>query len=261
MSSFDGKVIAITGAASGIGLALAKTLASRGASLALSDINQEPLDKAVSDIKSSSSSNAKIVGTKLDVRSASSVDEWIKSTVSHFGALHGAANLAGVEGKGGSKVFNKLTDTQDDDWDFILAVNLTGVFYCLRAELRVMEKGASVVNAASIAGMMGRPNIGAYSVSKHGVVGLTRTAAKEVGERGIRVNGVAPGPIETPMLDRLLNDSGTADKSGVTNTYSSLPLRRKGSAQEVANLIAYLLSDESSYTTGSILPVDGGALA
>lgn len=259
MSSFEGKVVAITGAASGIGLALAKLLASRGASLALADVQQAALDKAASEIKSSSS-KAKVIGTVVDVRSNQAVDDWIHSTVKEFGKLDGAANLAGVEGRGGGKVFTPLVDVQNDDWDFILSVNLTGLFYCLRAELRVMEKGASIVNAASIAGMMGRPGIGAYSVSKHGVVGLTRTAAKENGPRGIRVNAVAPGPIETPMLSRLLNDTGT-DKTGVTKTYDALPLKRLGQSEEVANLIAYLLSDEASFTTGALYPVDGGATA
>jgi NAD(P)-dependent dehydrogenase (short-subunit alcohol dehydrogenase family) len=107
-----------------------------------------------------------------------------------LGKLDGAANIAGVEGKHG--VFTNFIDMKNEEWDYIISINLTGLMYCLRAELRVMEKGASIVNAASIAGLMGRPGIGAYSVSKHGVVGLTKTAAKEVGPQGIRVNAVAP---------------------------------------------------------------------
>jgi NAD(P)-dependent dehydrogenase (short-subunit alcohol dehydrogenase family) len=189
MSSLKDKVIAITGAASGIGLATAKHLASLGAKLAVSDIQQEALDKAVSSLKSS---GADVVGTKVNVAKDSEVDDWIAATLKHFGRLDGAANIAGVEGTGKRGVFTNFVDMQNEEWDFIISVNLTGLMYCLRAELRVMEKGAAIVNAASIAGLMGRPGIGAYAVSKHGVVGMTRTAAKEVGSKGVRVNGVAP---------------------------------------------------------------------
>jgi NAD(P)-dependent dehydrogenase (short-subunit alcohol dehydrogenase family) len=185
--SFEGQVVAITGAASGIGLALAKLLGSKGAKLALADVQHEALDKAVSEIKSS---GGDAVGTRVDVSKDSEVDQWINDTVKHFGKLDGAANIAGVEGKHG--VFTNFIDMKNEEWDYIISINLTGLMYCLRAELRVMEKGASIVNAASIAGLMGRPGIGAYSVSKHGVVGLTKTAAKEVGPQGIRVNAVAP---------------------------------------------------------------------
>lgn len=185
--SFTDKVIAITGAASGIGLATTKLLATRGAKLALCDVQTDALDKLVSELKSS---GTEAVGTNVDVSNNQQVDDWIASTVKHFGKLDGAANIAGVEGKKG--VFTNFVDMKNEEWDFIIAVNLTGLMYCLRAELRVMEKGAAIVNAASIAGLMGRPGIGAYAVSKHGVVGMTRTAAKEVGERGIRVNAIAP---------------------------------------------------------------------
>ena len=190
MSSFEGKVVCITGAGSGIGLATAKLLASRGAKLALAEIQDATLQKAVSEIKAATP-GAEVVGTVVDVSKHESVDSWIAKTVKHFGRLDGAANVAGVEGK--NSVFADFVDMKNEEWDFIISVNLTGVMYCLRAELRVMEQGAAIVNVASIAGLMGRPGIGAYSASKHGVVGMTRGAAKENGKRGIRVNGVAPG--------------------------------------------------------------------
>ncbi|KAJ9614288.1 hypothetical protein H2200_002424 [Cladophialophora chaetospira] len=254
MAQLQDKVIAITGAASGIGAATARLAASRGASLALSDINSDALDKIVEELRSG---GTKVTGTKLDVSKSDDVDAWIASTVKEFGRLDGAANIAGVEGPPGSKVFNNLVDTSNEHWDFIMGINLTGLFYCLRAELRVMERGASVLNVASMAGVMGRPGIGAYSTSKHGVVGLSRTAAKEVGERGIRVNILAPGPIETPMLKRLLNDGDATDRP-VTNTYKTLPLQRLGTAEDMAKTICFVLSDDSSYTTGATFSADGG---
>lgn len=187
MGSLKGKVIAITGAASGIGLATAKACANEGASLSLSDIQEKALQAAVDSFKSQ---GVETFSKVVDVADSDSVDKWITGTVSHFGKLDGAANIAGIEGPG--KVFANFTEMDNKTWDKVLSINLTGVFYSMRAQLRVMQKGAAVVNCASLAGLMGRPGIGAYSVSKHGVVGLTRTAAKEVGIRGIRVNAVAP---------------------------------------------------------------------
>ncbi|ETI20554.1 hypothetical protein G647_08591 [Cladophialophora carrionii CBS 160.54] len=255
MAQLQDKVIAITGAASGIGAATARLAAARGASgLALSDINEGALAKVVDELKAK---GTKVTGTRLDVSDSAQVDAWIAATVKDFGRLDGAANIAGVEGPPGGKVFRNLVDISNEHWDYIMRINLTGVFYCLRAQLRVMERGASVLNVASLAGVMGRPGIGAYSTSKHGVVGLSRTAAKEVGERGIRVNALAPGPIETPMLSRLLNDGDATDRP-VTNTYKTLPLQRLGTADDMAKTICFVLSDDSSYTTGATFSADGG---
>lgn len=190
MSLLQGKVIAITGAASGIGLATARTCAQRGASLALSDVQAKVLEQSVAELKGAFP-KTDIVGTQVDVTDPRSVNSWITATIEHFGTLDGAANIAGVEGakKG---VFCNVEDLGDEEWDFVIGVNLTGVFNCVRAQLRVMKRGASIVNCASLAGLIGRPGICAYSVSKHGVIGLTRTVAKEVGEKSIRVNAVAP---------------------------------------------------------------------
>lgn len=186
--SLRGKVIAITGAASGIGLQLSKLCAYKGAKLALADIQEEALDALVSEIKAS---GIEVIGNRVNVASCQEVDDWINATVNHFGTLDGAANLAGVE-SGPKKLAGPLAELANEDWDHILSINLTGLMYCVRAQIRVMQAGASIVNAASIAGLMGRPGISAYSVSKHGVVGLTKTVAKEVGPKGIRVNAIAP---------------------------------------------------------------------
>lgn len=187
MSSLKDKVIAITGAASGIGRAVAQECAGRGANLALADVQEEALEQAAEELRAQ---GAKVIATVVDVADSECVDTWIQATVDHYGQLDGAANMAGIEGDG--KVFRSFTDTENATWDKILAVNLTGVFYCMRAQLRVMKQGAAIVNAASTAALSGRAGVMAYSVSKHGVLGLTRCAAKENGSRGIRVNAVAP---------------------------------------------------------------------
>ena len=184
MPWFSEKVVAVTGAASGIGLALTRLLASHGAKLAIADIQQGPLETVEKTLKGE---GVDVVATKLDVTSSSAVNDWINSTVKHFGKLDGAANIAGIE-----MVFTNVEDTEDEVWHKVLAVNLSGVMYCVRAQVKVMGQGGSIVNAASLAGIMGRPGLGAYVCSKHGVVGLTKTVAKEVGPKGIRVNCIAP---------------------------------------------------------------------
>lgn len=189
MASLEGKVIAITGAVSGIGLALTKLAASHGAKLALADIQKEALEKLVSELHSS---GVDAVGTCLNVSAYDGVRNWIESTVQHFGRIDGAANVAAVEGKKGAGVLTELVDLSNDEWDDIIAINLTGLMYCLRAQLQVMGNGGSVVNVASTAGTRSRPGMSAYSASKHGVIGLSRTAARETGPKGIRVNAVAP---------------------------------------------------------------------
>lgn len=191
MATLQGKVVAITGGASGIGLATALLCASRGASLTICDINQNAVDEAVAKIKLVST-QTDVIGTRVDVTRSDDVDAWVTKAVEHFGRIDGAVNAAGIIAGPDSGVFFNIVDITNDHWNSILGVNLTGLFYCLRAQLRVMQSGASIVNIASVAGVLGRPRLGAYSTSKHGVIGLTRTAAKEVGERGIRVNALAP---------------------------------------------------------------------
>jgi NAD(P)-dependent dehydrogenase (short-subunit alcohol dehydrogenase family) len=186
---FNGKVIAITGGASGMGLATAHYLAERGASLSLADINQKTLDAAKESIENKVP-HARILTSVVDVSKSAQVDDWISSTVSKLGGLDGAVNLAGVIGK--SLGIAKTTEMSDEEWDFVLGVNLTGLFYCLRAQLRVISHGGSIVNAASTGGLVGLSHMTAYAAAKHGVVGLTRSSAKEFGDKEIRVNCVCP---------------------------------------------------------------------
>ncbi|KAH0843523.1 hypothetical protein AYO21_07199 [Fonsecaea monophora] len=251
--ALEGKVIAVTGAASGIGLAVTNLVASRGAKLALADIAERPLKELVEDLKKR---GVEAVGTVLNVTSDVDVQNWIASTVKHFGKVDGAANVAGWGGG-----FVNLEDTDNATWDKIMGVNATGTFYCLRAELKALGRGGSIVNVASLSGIRGRTGLGAYVASKHAVVGLTKTAAREAGVKGIRVNAIAPGPTETPMLDALLKGPTTTTSSSTLNTYSSLPLGRMAQPEEQAQAVAFLLSDDASFITGAVLSVDGGAAA
>jgi NAD(P)-dependent dehydrogenase (short-subunit alcohol dehydrogenase family) len=186
-SGFQGKVIAITGGASGMGYATAKLLASRGAHVSIADVQEEGLEAVKAEIEQA---GGKVMVTKVDVRDLKQVDSWISDTVSKFGKLDGAANLAGVIGK--DIMVKRVDEIDETDWDFVLGVNLTGLMHCLRAEIPAMKSPGSIVNAASISGQMGHQFNGAYCASKHGVIGLSRCAAKECGPNGIRVNCFAP---------------------------------------------------------------------
>ncbi|KAK5084958.1 hypothetical protein LTR70_002133 [Exophiala xenobiotica] len=240
MGYFDGKVVAVTGAASGIGKAVAQVLHARGASLALSDINIDQL-KGVAEGLTSQNSKQKVTTTKLDVTKTDEVNDWITSTVRDLGQLNGAANIAGL-----CRAYRR-------NLGLIMSVNATGVFKCIRAELQHMSDGGAIVNAASVAGLTGNPNVVAYNASKHAVVGMTMAAAKEGGPRQIRVNAIAPGYVDTPLLD----NSGLLDGNEEA-MMKMVPQGRKASAEEVAKLVAYLLSDEASYVNGNIARIDGG---
>lgn len=186
---FAGRTVAITGGASGIGFATAHLLASRGANLSLADLREDGLNKAKDSIVSKYPERT-VLTCPLDVRNYEQVEQWIADTTKHFGKLDGAANLAGVVPKAAG--VGEIVDQDFDEWDLVIGVNLTGVMHCLRAELRVMSQGGAVVNASSIAGVTGRAKNAAYTASKHGVLGLTRAAAKEVGIKGVRVNAICP---------------------------------------------------------------------
>lgn len=160
MTSLEGRVIAITGAASGIALATAHLLASRGASISIADVRQEPLDAAVADIKKSNP-NVKIYAKAVNVKNGREVGDWLDESIKHLGPLNGAANLAGVLSTG-----KQIVDTKDEDWDFIMDVNLRGVFNCIRAELQRMDRDASIVSTSSVAGLKGYGGAAAYSTSK-----------------------------------------------------------------------------------------------
>ncbi|EKG10018.1 Short-chain dehydrogenase/reductase SDR [Macrophomina phaseolina MS6] len=257
-------VIAITGGGSGIGRATAHLLAARGAAVSIADVNAESLATVESSILELAP-GARVLTAALDVRDRAAVAAWIKATTERLGPLTGAANLAGVINDGLN--VKTVEETPDEEWDRVLGVNLTGAMVCLSEEVREMKRtakkldeggrgGFSIVNASSIIGLKGSPRASAYAAAKHGVIGLTKSVAREAGEWGIRVNAIAPGVIITPMT---LHQPGA--KEGQKEWNKLAPLGRAGEAEEVAEVIAWLLSANSSYITGMVHEVDGGIMA
>lgn len=189
MHDFKNKVFALTGAASGIGLATAQHLAVCGARISICDVSGDALAEAVAQIKACSAAKSEdmIMYRILDLRNRSQVEEWIRATVQQFGNLDGVANVAGVNQK-----LQPIHELDDDNWDRIIGINLTSVMYCLRAQIPYIKDGGSIVNVASIAGRIAFGFDSAYVASKHGVIGLSKSAAKELGVRRVRVNCIAP---------------------------------------------------------------------
>ncbi|PQE03026.1 hypothetical protein CJF31_00002860 [Rutstroemia sp. NJR-2017a BVV2] len=241
--SLQGKIIAITGGASGIGLATAKLLSSRGATVCIGDIDLDALSTASEYF---AENNLLFLSTEVDVTKRQSVEDWMEAIIRRYRKIDGAANCAGVIGK--YHGVTGIQELEDAEWDRIIAVNLTGLMYSLRAELQKIEDGGSIVNLASIQGTRGSA---AYVASKHGVIGLTRSAAQEVGDRNIRVNAVAPGAIETPLLAKAREVVG--DKVN-----PPAALKRIAEPEEIAAIVVFLLSQESSYVTGAVYAADGG---
>lgn len=183
----DGKVITITGAASGMGRATALLLASRGAKVSLCDIQEKELEAVVEEIKQS---GASVFGAVVDVRDRAAVESWVHQTVETFGKIDGVANIAGSTGKDLGRA--DLVDIDDEDWEFVFDVNVKGLIHCLRAQVPNMNDGGSIVNVSSLSSVLGFPRHYAYNASKHAVNGITKCAAKELAHRKIRVNIVAP---------------------------------------------------------------------
>ncbi|KAJ4290265.1 hypothetical protein N0V90_010480 [Kalmusia sp. IMI 367209] len=237
------KVVAITGGSSGIGYATAALLVSQGARVAIMSNSSTKLSKAHASLRDLCQDGGDILATRADVRKREEVDAWIDEIAEKWGKLDGAVNMAGVIPK---CIFTeRVEDLNDEDWQSVIDTNLTGTMHSMRAQIRQMNEKGSIVNASSIAGLGGFPRNAAYTVTKHGIIGLTKTAAKEVGDRQIRVNCVAPGIIDTEMhRESIRLRGGEADYK--------IQIPRKGRAEEVAVLIAWLLCDASQYITGTV---------
>ncbi|KAF4980822.1 hypothetical protein FZEAL_3252 [Fusarium zealandicum] len=250
--SLTGKVYAITGGASGIGLATAKVLAQRGATLSIADIDPAALESATSYFQKQ---GTPFSTARVDISKRSEVEDWLDDTIKKHGRLDGAANVAGVIGK--HHGLRAVADLEDDEWHKIISVNLTGTMYCLRAQLRRIVDGGSIVNVASVHGVKGFANHGAYDASKHGIVGLTRAAAKENGHREVRINAVAPGAIYTPLMKKAWDIHSRPDDAQFDEPTA---FQRQGTSEECANVIAFLLGPESTFVSGSVYEVDGAWL-
>ena len=249
--SAQDKVALVTGGSSGIGRATALAFAREGAKVAVADLNIVGGEETVSLIESAGGEACFI---EANMAEAASVEAMVKKTVETYGRLDCAHNNAGVEG-----ALIRTTEYEEDQWDQVIRINLTGVWLCMKYEIpQMLQQGSgAIVNTASGAGLIGVKRMPAYVASKHGVVGLTKTAALEYAKSGIRVNAVCPGVIKTPMVERVTG--GRPDI--LDKMIAAEPIGRSGQPEEIAEAVVWLCSDAASFVTGHAMAVDGGAVA
>lgn len=248
-NSFKNKVAIVTGGSSGIGRATALAFVKKGVKVVIADWkeNQETMD-LIENL------GGEAIFVKCDVSKAADVKELVEKTIATYGRLDYAFNNAGIEGTSAP-----VQDCTEENWDKTIGVNLKGVWLCMKYEIPEMIKQGKgvIVNTSSVAGLVGFQGLPAYVASKHGIIGLTKTAALECAKLGVRVNAVCPGVIQTSMIDRL-----TGNKKEAIEQFTGLePVGRLGQPEEIANAVIWLCSDEASFVTGVAMPVDGGFVA
>ncbi|HGM6859291.1 SDR family NAD(P)-dependent oxidoreductase [Serratia rubidaea] len=247
--SLENKVALVTGAASGIGLATARAYAEAGASVVLADLNADALQAATKELISKGYKAQAVI---CNAANLDEVEAMVQETVSAFGRLDIAFNNAGVQ-----NILAEIADATVEDFDRVNSVNLRGVWGCMKYELQQMRKQGSgvIVNCSSIGGIVGGAERANYHAAKHGVLGLTKSAALEYAARNIRVNAVCPGLIWTPMAEKM---AASGQKEALDTMVNSVPMQRHGQAEEIADVVLWLSSDASSYVTGQSISVDGG---
>ncbi len=249
--TFTGKVALVTGSASGIGRATALAFARAGSRLALADVDETAgagLARAITDTGSAA------VFVRTDVSCEDDVERLVSVALTTYGRLDVAFNNAGI-----NEEDTPLTETPRELWDRTLAINLTGIWLCMKYELPAMLRrgDGAIVNTSSVVGLTGRRNAPAYVASKHGIIGLTQSAARDYGPLGIRVNAVCPGTIQTAMFDRRI---GT-DPATLARLAAEIPVGRLGTAEDVADAVLWLCSDAARFVNGHALVIDGGEMA
>jgi NAD(P)-dependent dehydrogenase (short-subunit alcohol dehydrogenase family) len=247
--SFENKVALVTGAGSGLGLATAKAFAESGAAVALADWNEESVRSAADEL---TTHGRKALAIVCDVADDAQVEAMVRQTVATFGRLDAAYNNAGVQ-----NVLAETADTTREDFDRVMGINLRGVWSSMKFELQQMRKQGSgtIVNCSSLGGLVGGAERGIYHAAKHGVLGFTKSAALEYAARGIRINAICPGLIQTAMSDQMV---AAGQGEALKAMEKSIPMGRVGRPEEIADAVLWLCSDAASYVTGQSISVDGG---
>lgn len=252
---FDGKVVLITGAGSGLGRAAALQVAKEGAKLSLVDLNEQGLEETKAAILEVAP-QAEVLLVTANVANEEEVKKYVEDTINQFGRIDGFFNNAGIEGKQ-----NLTEDFGIDEFQKVVNINLNGVFYGMKYVLAQMKKqgSGSIVNTASVGGIRGVGNQSGYAASKHGVVGLTRNSGIEYGQFGVSVKAIAPGAIMTPMVEGSLRQMGGENWEEVGKEFvQPNPMKRFGKPEEVGYLVAFLLSDQANFINAAVIPIDGG---
>ncbi|WP_407579696.1 SDR family NAD(P)-dependent oxidoreductase [Citrobacter koseri] len=245
--NFQNKVAVITGSTAGIGEAVAEQLHKHGAKVVIVSRSSEEA-KRKAELLSSQGQQA--MGIGCDVSQPEQVRQMIDDVIKYFGRLDYAVNNAGLTGENGKNI----TEQTVENWDKVIGTSLSGIFYCLKYEIPQMMTGGSIVNLSAVNGLVGIPGLAPYTAAKHGIIGLTQTAALEFACQDIRINAVAPGYVQTPRMSEF-------PENIVRSFANSHPMKRMAKMQEIANLILFLLSDNSAFCTGGVYPIDGGYLA